>query len=80
MYKRQSLTLVTGPNQLDVQLDGQVALSLGYDVAALDAVLDLLPGMMGDSLAGQATLLEFVSVELLPMVVASDVEVAVALN
>ena len=75
-----SLTLVTGPNQLDVQLDGQVALSLGYDVAALDAVMDLLPGMMGDSLAGQATLLEFVSVELLPMVVASDVEVAVALN
>ncbi len=75
-----SLMLVTGPNQLDVQLDSQVALSLGYDVAALDAVMDLLPGMMGDSLADQATLLEFVSLELLPMVVAADVEVAVELH
>ncbi len=75
-----SLTLVMAPNQMDVQFNRQVALTLVYDVAALNAVMDLLPGLLGDSLAEQATLLDFVSVELLPMVVASEAELVVDLN
>ncbi len=75
-----SLTLAMSPNQMDVQFNGQVALSLGYDVTALNAVMDLLSGMLGESLVDQRTLLDFVSVELLPMFVASDAELVVDLN
>ncbi len=75
-----SLTLQTSPNRLDVHLNGQAALSLGYDVAALDALMALLPGVMGDGLTDQAPLLEFVSAELLPMIVAADAAVVVELH
>ncbi len=75
-----TLTLVTLPNRMDVHLDGQMALSVAYDVAALEAVLELLSGMMGDSLADQAPLLEFASMELLPLVVAADTAVVVDLH
>ncbi len=71
-----SLTLVTLPNQLDVQLDGQTALSIAYDVAAFDAVM----GVLGDSMTDQATLLEFVSAELLPLIVAANAAVVVNLG
>ena len=74
------VTLATSPNLMDVLLDGEVALSIGYDEAALNALMDLLPGLMGETLSDQSTLLEFVAVQMLPMVVGSDAIVTVQLK
>lgn len=75
-----SLLLDSSANNLTVHMNGASALSLGYDVAALEAVLALLPGLMGDGLADQAMLLDFVTAHMLPMIVAADADIAVSLN
>lgn len=75
-----TMTISTSANLMDVLLDGEIAISLGYDEAALKAVLDLLPSLMGDSLTDQSAILEFASLELLPMVVGSDAVVVVNLK
>ncbi len=70
----------TSPNQLALHLDGAPALSLAYDVATMNALLDLLPGLMGGALADNPALLEFIRTVLVPEIVRSDTEIVLRME
>ncbi len=74
------LTIQTSPNQLNIQLDGDPALSLEYDVATMNAMLDLLPALLGGDLMDNPALVEFIKNTLMPQVVGADTEIVLRMG
>lgn len=73
------LSIHTRANNMEIRTDGDTALVLAYDVAAMQAVLDLLPALVS-GLEQQAGLLNLVSASLLPAIVDSEADIVIRLN
>ncbi len=74
------LTVKTSPNQLDIHLDGNPAISLAYDVTTMNTLLDLLPSLMGSDLIDNPALLEFIKNILMPQIVGADAEIVLTMG
>lgn len=76
----QELRIVTGPNQADIQIDGESAVTLSYDVAALQSMLDLAKPFLADTPLEDPNVMGLIEGQILPLVPGSDVNVSVALQ
>ncbi len=74
------LTLKTSPNQLEIHLDGEPALALAYDIAAMHALLDLVPALLGNDAMDNPALIEFVKHILVPHIVGADTQIVLRMG
>ncbi len=73
----EELTIVTDDNQLSILIDGNSALSLGYDAPSLQAALELAAPFLGDTPLGDPALNRLLIEQILPLLPASDLNVTV---
>jgi len=74
------LQIDTNPGQLNLLLDGTTALTLNYDDASLQSVLNLAgPFLTGTPLENPA-IATFIQEQILPLVPAADLDIKVALQ
>lgn len=76
----QELRIVTGPNQADIQIDGQSAITLNYDAAALQSMLDLAKPFLADTPLEDPNVMGLIESEILPLIPGSEVNASVALQ
>ncbi len=73
----RQLALVTDPGQLNVLLDGQPALTVNYDAAALQKALDLAEPFLTDTPLVDPGVETLLREQILPLVPGADINVAV---
>jgi hypothetical protein len=76
----QELRIVTGPNQADIQIDGESAVTLNYDAAALQSMLDLAKPFLAGTPLEDPNVMGLIEGQILPLVPGSDVNVSIALQ
>ncbi len=76
----KQLQIATVQNKLNLLLDGTAALSLGYDVPALQATLALATPFLGATPLKDPNLIKLLSEQILPQVPGSNVDVKVDLK
>lgn len=76
----QELRIATGPNQTDIQIDGESAVTLNYDLAALKTMLELAKPFLADTPLEDPNVMGLIEGYVLPLVPGSDVNVSIALQ
>lgn len=74
------LQLDSNPGQLNLLLDGATALTLNYDGASLQSVLNLAAPFLGGTPLENPAVAGFVQEQILPLVPAADLDIKVALQ
>ncbi len=74
------LSIVTEANQLNILMDGETALSLGYDVPSLQAALELAAPFLGDTPLSDPAVNQLLVEQILPLLPASDLDVTVVIE
>ncbi|MEZ4735369.1 MAG: hypothetical protein R3E79_50395 [Caldilineaceae bacterium] len=74
------LQVETNPGQLNLLLDGATALTLNYDDASLQSVLNLAGPFLGGTPLENPAVAGFVQEQILPLVSAADLDIRVALQ
>ena len=75
-----TINISTADNQLNVGLDGDTALSLAYDAAALQTALQLAAPFLGDSPLSDPNVAKLVNEQILPLIPGSDLNITLNLN
>jgi len=73
----ETLQLRTSPNQLDVNVNGEPLVSLSYDQASLQHLLNLLQPFLGDTPLQNPAVTQLLENEILPLVPGADIDVTV---
>lgn len=76
----ETVELVTSPNQLDINVNGSLLLSLIYDAPSLGRALNLAAPFAPDSPLQNEALMTLVQEQILPLVPGSDVDVTLHLQ
>jgi hypothetical protein len=76
----QQLTLDTEPGILNVLLDGSEALALNYDEPSIMTTLDIAAPFLGDSPITEPSINQLLRESIIPMVLTSNVDVAIDLE
>ena len=76
----QQVTLDTNPGILNLLLDGTNALALNYDEASIMTTFDIAQPFLGDSLVADPTINQLLREQIIPLVLVSNVDVAIDLE
>ena len=74
------LSIVTEANQLNILMDGETALSVGYDVPSLQAALELAAPFLGDTPLSDPAVNQLLIEQILPLLPASNLDVTVVIE
>ncbi len=76
----KQLALTTAPNQADIQLDGQTAITLRYDEAALRSLLSLAAPFLAGTPLEDPNIAKIVDEQVLPLAPGAEVDVTVTVE
>lgn len=76
----EQLAITTGPNQADIQLDGQTAITLRYDEAALRSLLKLAAPFLAGTPLEDPNIAKIIDEQILPLAPGAEVDVSVTVE
>jgi hypothetical protein len=76
----QQVQLDTAPGVMNVLLDGSNALALNYDEPSITTALDIATPFLGESLVTNPVVNQLLREQIIPLVLTSDIDVAIDLE